>query len=377
MTETKRKVCFFSGDITRSGGTERVAVLIAGQIALRKKWEVVFLSIVEQRETMFFEPVLEIPRYVLSESKKWITPGPGYIPLVPRLRKFIKEKQIDVMVDIDVILDLLTVPAMVGQNIKLIAWEHFHYHYEWPSPVYRKFRKISSHLTARYADYIVTLTEQDTENYQKELGRKENISAIYNPMEFIGNLQEEIKRENILITVGRLTRVKGIDLLVKIIPEILKRHKDWKWYVLGEGEERELLEQICEMHHLQEQLILTGNVPDVEVYLQRASIYVMTSRAEGLPMCLLEAMACGVACVSFDIQTGPAEIIEDGENGFLIPAFDLRQMEEKIELLIEDRFLRQKFSNNTAKNKEKFDLHGITDQWEVLLERMFSGNKRK
>lgn len=374
----KKKICFFSGDITRSGGTERVAVMIAGRLAKLEKFEIMFLSIVEQKDALFFQPICEIPRYVLSDSKKWISPGPRYLPLIPRLRRFLKEKQIDLIIDIDTVLDVLTVPAAAGLPVKHIAWEHFNYYYEWPSPVYRQFRKCVSRFTASFADYIVTLTERDMQNYRQKLGRKDRICAIYNPMEFTSEEEKTVEREKILITVGRLTKVKGTDLLAEIAPVILSQQKDWKWYVLGEGEDRKILEQARDQYQLQDQLILTGNVSDVEQYLRKASIYVMTSRAEGLPMCLLEAMGCEVACVSFDIQTGPAEIIEDGKNGFLIPAFDREKMEEKILKLIEDPGLRKSFQKNAKSVRSRFEPDGIIRQWETLLELLMqSGDQKK
>lgn len=375
MTERKKKICFFSGDITRGGGTERVAVLIAGHLAARGKYEVVFLSIVEQRKEMFFKPVREIPRHVLSRSGKWLVPGYAYLPMIPRLRRFIRQNEIDLIVDVDTILDLLTIPAIAGQKVKLIAWEHFNYNYEWPSPVYRRFRRRAFCFTARYADHIVTLTERDAENYRKNLGRKGQIEVIYNPMEFAAEEEKVNCREKILITVGRLTWVKGTDMLADLIPEILCSNQTWKWYVLGDGEDRGLLEKVRKKCQLQDRLILTGNVSNVEDYLKKASVYVMTSRAEGLPMCLLEAAACGMACVSFDIRTGPAEIIEDGENGFLVPAFDLRQMKEKIELLIHDTSLRERFQKNTEKTRTKFELEQILDQWEHLLKTVADSKK--
>lgn len=370
MKEIKKKICFFSGDITRSGGTERVAVMIADHLAKSPEFEVSFLSIVEQREKMFFECASNIPRYVLSKSRKWKKPGPAYLPLIPRLRRFIKEQKTDVIIDIDTVLDILTVPAAAGLPVRLAAWEHFNYDYQWPSPIYRAFRKCTAHFTAGHADYIVTLTERDKENYKNRLGRKNRISVIYNPAEFKERDEHQRDREKILITVGRLTHVKGIDFLGKLAPEILNAHKDWKWYVLGEGEDRELLERVCREHHLQDRLIMTGNVRDVESCLCRASVYVMTSRAEGLPMCLLEAAGCGVPCVSFDIPTGPAEIIEDGKTGFLIPAFDLEKMKEKIEILIENEEIRKEFQANTGMCREKFSLERIALQWRALLKNL-------
>ena len=139
--------------------------------------------------------------------------------------------------------------------------------------------------------------------------------------------------------------------------------------MLGAGEDRPLLEDTIRKEQLQDQLILTGNVPDVEGYLQRASIYVMTSRSEGLPMCLLEAMEQGVGCVSFDIPTGPAEIIMEGKNGYLITPFDLEQMKEKISILIENEELRKHFSEQTSETVQRFDMNVILQKWTKLLKR--------
>ena len=94
----------------------------------------------------------------------------------------------------------------------------------------------------------------------------------------------------------------------------------------------------------------------------------MTSRAERLPMVLLEAAGYKVPSISFDIQTEPAEIIEDGKTGFLIPPFDLEQMEEKIELLIQKDALRKKFAQQAEKSRQKFALDKIVAQWDRLLE---------
>lgn len=272
-----------------------MASMIANELVEREGFQIVFLSIVEQQEEMFFPLSDRISRYVLDERKTWIAPGPGYLPLIPRLRKFLKEQEISCIVDIDTILDILTVPAKRGLPVTLIAWEHFNYGYQWPSERYRKFRKKICGYTARHADEIVTLTERDMENYKKCLGRKDRIQTIYNP----------VKRKQ---------------------PD-------------------------------------TKNVPN------RASIYVMTSRSEGLPMCLLEAMEQGVGCVSFDIPTGPAEIIMEGKNGYLITPFDLEQMKEKISILIENEELRKHFSEQTSETVHRFDMDVIIQKWSELLKR--------
>lgn len=388
----ENRICFFSGDITRNGGTERVAVMIANGLSNRG-FSVCFLSLVEQKENPFFDISEAVPRYVLKEDGNWVSPGPGYLPMVPKLRKFLKQQEIKVLIDIDIVLDVLSLPAAAGRETKVISWEHFNVPYE------REFlyRRAILHLTARFSDYIVTLTRQDQENYEKLLHRKGRITFIYNPIEpkkfsetkkekaFQGKERRRIEaieqnmadqeraeqKEKALITVGRLIERKGIDMLAKIAPRLLKKHKDWKWYMLGDGELRGLLEETVAKYGLEKQLILTGNVTNVEAYLKKSSIYVMTSRIEGLPMCLLEAAGCDLPCVSFDIPTGPAEIIEQGKNGFLISAFDVEKMEKTLDRLMEEDAVLKELTEAAAGYRKtleaKFSKEAILDQWEELL----------
>lgn len=174
----ENRICFFSGDITRNGGTERVAAMIANGLSNRG-FSVCFLSLVEQKKNPFFDISEAVPRYVLKEDGNWVSPGPGYLPMVPKLRKFLKQREIKVLIDIDIVLDVLSLPAVAGRETKVISWEHFNVPYE------REFlyRRAILHLTARFSDYIVTLTRQDKENYEKLLHRKGRITFIYNPIE--------------------------------------------------------------------------------------------------------------------------------------------------------------------------------------------------
>ena len=170
----KNRICFFSGDITRSGGTERVSIQLANALKQDGTYDICFVSLTEQSENPFYPLDPEIERYHLSE--KWINPGPGYLPLIGKLRRLIKERKIDIIIDIDIVLDVLSIPATRGLNTKVVSWEHFNCEFE-QSVLYRR---LISKLTAFFADYIVTLTKDDKENYGRILGRKTRISAIYN-----------------------------------------------------------------------------------------------------------------------------------------------------------------------------------------------------
>lgn len=302
-------------------------------------------------------------------GKKWLHPGPGYLHVIPKLRRFLKQQKVDIIIDIDIVLDILSIPAACGLKTKVVSWEHFNYHYEMESWYRRHILKYSVKRT----DYIITLTEGDKKLYQQRLNRHEKIAAIYNPMMELSVLcqaEEPVKKELWLLTIGRLIQRKGMDYLAEVATRVLKKHKNWKWMVVGEGEERAFLEQVIKREQLQERLILTGQKEDVSFYLKRAQIYVMTSRIEGLPMCLLEAKAFRLPSVSFDIPTGPDEIIENGKNGYLIPAFDCKSMAEKIEELIEKEMIRKRFSENAWSNLQKFQMKQIIKQWNEVLEQI-------
>lgn len=356
----KKKICFFSGDITRSGGTERVSIQLANALRQDGTYDICFVSLTEQSEKPFYPLDPEIKRYRLGE--KWINPGPKYIPLIGKLRKFIKEKQIDIIVDIDIVLDVLSIPATKGLKTKAVSWEHFNCEYE-QSVLYRK---LISRLTARFSDFIITLTEEDKENYGNILGRKTRITAIYNiPTKMQRN--EAVPRENIIVTAGRLTYQKGTEYLVKVADSVLKKHREWKWLILGDGEERNILEEAISENALENQLILKGTVDSVESYLERAKLFVLTSRYEGFGMCLVEALQMKVPCISFDIKVGPSEIISNGHNGILIPPFDCEKMIEEIDYLIMNPSRWEEMSAETMIGFERFSDKHIIENWKSVF----------
>ena len=360
-TSTPRKnICFFCGDVTRCGGAEKVAVTIANMLHGEGRYRVFFLSLTEGAGEPFFPLEPGIDRYRLGQ--KWIRPGPGYLKVIPKLRRFLKERDVDVIIDVDIVLDCLAIPAAKGQKTKVISWEHFNYQFEQSSA----YRRLIQKYSVKRSDYIVTLTQADREQYEQHFGRAERIRAIYNPIED-AHFDPGLAKEKWLITVGRLAEEKGLDHLVQVADTVLHKHPDWQWILLGEGERRTFLEEEIHARHLENRLILKGNVRDVGSYLQRARIYVMTSRIEGFGVCLLEAKAYGLPCVAFDVPTGPAELISDGINGFLVPAFELEEMGAKIGRLMEDEALRERFSRIAGLGTERCRGEYILPQWNQVI----------
>lgn len=370
---SKKRICFFSGDITRSGGTERVSIQLANGMVERnefKEYEICFLSIVEQGAEPFFPIDKRIIRYTLGE--RWITPGVGYIPLIMKVNRFLKKRKTDVIIDIDIVLDVLSIPASVGLKTKVIAWEHFNCEFE--QGIF--YRRCISKMTARFADYIVTLTNEDQKNYEKILGRKRNIKAIYNMILKL-EVNENVSREQWIVSVGRLTYQKGIDYLIEVARRVLPQNPEWKWLILGEGEDRIKLENAIKTYGLENQLILKGNVRNVDWYLNRARLLVMTSRYEGFGMCLVEALQMHVPCVSFDVKIGPSEIIADKKNGILVSPFNCADMAEEIDELLKDPERLQGMAENTLIDFERFQDESILQNWKKVLTKVYTKNVKK
>lgn len=358
----KKKICFFSGDITRSGGTERVAIQLANELWKDHTYHVSFVSLTEQQENTFYPLNPNMNRYRLG--KKWLNPGPGYIPLIGKLRKLLKEQQIDILIDIDIVLDVLSIPASKGLKTKVVSWEHFTADFELSVP----YRKWILKYSVKRSHYVVVLTDGDLKEYQEKLGRKNAICRIYNPVAYRLQKETETKRKNMILSVGRLVPEKGTEYIKETAVKILEKYPKWQWIILGDGIQRENMEEFIIENHLQGRLILEGNVENVDQYLKQASIFAVTSIYEGLGLSLLEARAMKVPCVSFDVKMGPRELIHDGIDGYLVSPFDCNEMAEKIERLINDPGKRSLFAENAFLSMDEFKLDKIIKQWREILE---------
>lgn len=361
--EEMKNICFFSGDITRSGGTERVSTIIANELTKSEEFNICFLSLWEKQEKSFFHIAKNIKRYQLFEDE---VSGKKILSYIKNIRRFVKSRKIDILIDIDGILDLYSIPALWKTNTKLISWEQFNY-YQNPDGNYRK---LTRKWAAKWADAIVVLTDEDKGYYEKELKIRGRLQRIYNPME-----QSEVKKEykfesKTILSAGRLTYQKGFDMLVDVAQKVFQKHNDWKWIICGEGEDRKALESKIKEYHLAQNVILKGNVKNINEYYRQSAMFVLTSRFEGFGLVLTEAKRMGLPCISFRCPAGPAEIIVDGINGYLVDCFDIETMADRVCEVIEDKELRASFSQNSMKDTDKFSIQKVAKRWEELFDKV-------
>ncbi|MFI7589899.1 glycosyltransferase family 4 protein [Spongisporangium articulatum] len=223
---------------------------------------------------------------------------------------------------------------------------------------------------------LVTLTEGDAEDYRAFLGEQAAVQAIPNAVPDLGAVapaHERSEDSKIVVAAGRLTRQKGFDLLIGAWRPVVAAHPDWQLHIYGGGHlEADLRRQIDDLG-LAESVRLMGFSDDLPRHLSQASLYVLSSRFEGFPLVLLEAMGCGLPVVAFDCPTGPADLIEDGVTGLLVPPKSKRRLSEAMLRAIEDPQLRRTMGRNARHLVESYSQAGIAERWE----RLFSDLSRK
>lgn len=230
--------------------------------------------------------------------------------------------------------------------------------WRWVDIVRSRYDEI---LVKKY-DRFVVLTEEDKSYW----GALPNMVVIPNARTFTPT-NTSLLQNKIVLAVGRLTYQKGFERLIEAWSLLNDKFPDWKLVIVGDGEKKEELEQLVVDSCLQDSVFLKAPVKDMEQLYREASVIAMTSRYEGLPMILLEAQAYGIPIVSFKCQCGPADIITDGKDGFLVPEGNVPMMAEKLSMLMSDYQLRAKMGKVAVLSSKRFDEERVMNQWENLF----------
>lgn len=210
---------------------------------------------------------------------------------------------------------------------------------------------------------LVVLTQQDLNDWLKT---NRNVISIPNPSPLAPQKISDVENSRV-ITVGRLDAQKGYDYLIDAWNIVAKDFPDWKLDIYGNGSLRDSLRKQILDYGLEDKICLKGTTKDIEKEYLSSSIFVMTSRYEGLPMVLIEAMSCGLPIVSFDCECGPREVVHDGKNGFLVSTFDIESLADKLMLLMKDASQRKRMGKESRNISRKYDINVIMQRWISLF----------
>jgi glycosyltransferase involved in cell wall biosynthesis len=173
--------------------------------------------------------------------------------------------------------------------------------------------------------------------------------------------------ERVVLAVGRLDAQKGFDVLVRAFARVRGQRPGWRLVLVGDGPERAALQALAASLGVQDAVAMPGRVGNVGRWLGRADVYVLSSRFEGFPNTLVEAMDAGIACIATDCETGPREIVRDGEDGLLVPVDDPRAMADALLALTGDGRRRAELGERARAVAERFDEARIEARWMDVL----------
>jgi len=244
-------------------------------------------------------------------------------------------------------------------------------------PLKRRF--YASWLYGRGLTDIVVNSKATRESVLENLADiipEDKIKLIYNGIEIADRIEPDFslrkkydlgEEEHILINVGRLASEKGHDLLLEAVKELNREMKNWKLLIVGEGPERDNIIRQVKKYELDDRVILTGFVDNVNDYLVQADLMVHSARIEGFGLVLAEAMAAGLPVVAAAASNIP-EIIRDGEVGLLAEKENPEELAEKIKFLLENNSLRAEYGSKGREFvKENFSISRMISEYEELI----------
>ena len=295
------------------------------------------------------------------------------IPLI-KMRRLLRQEAPDVVVAMTIIT-AIALAWIRGRDMAVVAYANL------SRGGVRKFRTVFLDILRRPSygrlDALVAETT-DGANWLRKHTLAGRVVAIPNsvsvsladnePRLDVGDIVAAGRK--ILLAVGQLTEYKGFDRLLVAFAAVAGRYEDWRLVILGEGVERDALERQVAALDLEGRVCLPGRAGNVADWYRAADVFVLTSRFEGMPNVLLEAMAHGCASVSVDCDTGPRDIIRDGEDGLLVAQDDGAALAAGLERLMGDEALRLRLGEAAVGVCERFSPERIRGQWWSLFEEL-------
>jgi len=336
------------------GGQERALVLLAN--ALAEKGVKVFI-ITLFKTSVEFDLHSSITVFLPDIDRRKINKFIYAIRIIPFIRGLIKQNKPDSIICFGDWFNAFAIMATRGLSSKMIITNRM-----GPNLFLGNFIETMNRIFYRFADELIVQTESAKEILSNKYNIKK-ITVIPNPIQLNTYERPILKKQ--IITVGRLSREKGHQVLLKAFAHL--QDKEWTLHLVGDGKERESLEYLSKDLQIENRVFFHGKMQDFEHLLLGSQIFVLPSFYEGFPNSLLEAMRVGLCCVASDCIAGPSEIITNGINGLLFKPGNEVQLAELLNQLIEDKQLLNNLSKNAKLSLRRFEKNNIIQQFEKSL----------
>ena len=360
LGESKLKILFFIASL-RSGGAERVACTLVNYWA-EHGYEIDFVTL-DTAANDFYKLHKNIKRFELDlygASSGVIDKLSAIIKRIYLLRKIILSSKPDVVLSFMDNNNIYAITAAKLSYAKVVVSERTYPPFFNNGNLFDKFRK----FVYRFANAHVAQTSEVKEWADKFLPKSVKSVVIANPLpEKYTDIELAKERDNIVLAVGRLSFEKGFDLLIKAYSSIAKKHSDWRLEIIGDGPDKDKLNDLIESLNMSDYIKLKGLSYDISKEYNNAKIFVLSSLVEGFPNVLLEAMAHGLAPISFDSKCGPRDIIQHLQNGILVESKNAAKLAEELDQLIVNHAMQNKLSKNALTIKNDYSLKSISNKW--------------
>lgn len=349
------KLCFIIYSLG-NGGAERVLTTLANYFI--DKNEITIITFNDAKSFYKLDERIKIVSLNSNKDSKNIFDAiKNNISTIIKLIKTIKKVNSDVVISFMTTSNILSILACKILNKSIIISERINYDF-LSSKIWKRIRKV----VYPFCNHLVVQSNYDLEKYNFV----KNVSIVENPL-FIKFFSEQIQRKNYFLAVGRLDKQKGFDMLIEAYSKL---NTSWELKIVGEGKNREALQEQIDRLDLADKVELLGRKNDVEKYYYEAGVFVLSSRMEGYPNALVEAMACGCPCISFDCKTGPSSIIENGGNGILVEAENIEKLYKAMNELSLSKENRQKLSVKALEIRENLNIKKISEKWENIINKV-------
>ncbi len=359
------RLLYITNGITGVGGLERVLLIKASYMVEHLGYEVDFLTLNESGKKPFYKfhpkinfhsievkgnPLLYIRSYLSGIQKHITSINPDriivcddglkafFLPVIFRKQKILYERHVS--------------NKIMFQNSSSFV-----------KKISAKFQLFLMNCLSKRFEYFIVLNEGN----RKEWKYQDNIKVIGNPISFFPDNPAGLISHK-AIAVGKQSYQKNYERMIVLWAEAIKDFPNWELHIYGKEDEKLKLRSLIKDLKMSDNVYLHAPVSDIKEKYLESSIFLMTSRFEGMPMVMLEAMACGLPLLSFDSPHGPRELIENGFNGFLIPYNDDEKWIEKAKYIISNQENRNVIGDNSRKLSMEYNIPKLMEKWKRILD---------
>ena len=386
MIDKKYKIVYCTPALYSAGGTERVVSLKANYFADVLGYDVTIIVTEGKNSNSFFHlsDKVEVINLGLNFEEIWnvsfIEKVFLYLKKQRNYKKLLKSELMRIRPDITITTLRREINFIneINDGSRKIGEQHLsRSNYRRTDPrftnVCEKFffrwwkNRVVSSLTK--LDKLVVLTPDAA----SEWSEVKNIMMIPDPLPIKVESCSTTSSKRV-ITIGRYSYEKGYDLLLKVWSIVEKKFSDWQLDIFAMGDPTPYVKMMDDLSIDKKRCHLNSSVVDVEDEYMKSSILVQPSRTEGFGLVIVEAMSCGLPVVSFDCENGPRSVITNGEDGFLIPPFDVEMFANSLMRLMSDDDLRKSMGEKGKQNSQRYDIDIVGQQWKQLFDELMQKN---